>query len=137
VPKAVRLALLGHLRQMRFRFGPRCSVRLRKAINDRLRIDGWSGRVRLDGDSSISITSMNNGIALCLQTGNMSRFYADLLKLQLLKRRRKAKAAIYIIPMAATSKKMSSNIVNYERLTKELHMFRDIITLPVLVIGIR
>ncbi len=54
---------------------------LRKQLVDGLKKKGWSSKVKLSIHSNISITAINGKTALCLQTGNMGRFYADLLKL--------------------------------------------------------
>lgn len=137
VPRWMQNGIERHLQKTDFEFAPRTSVRLRHLITKRLHLDGWSGRVRLGVDSSISITSMNKGVALCLQTGNMSRFYADILKIQLLKRRRRIKAAIYIIPTTSAAKRLGSNVACYERFIEELRLFEKIITTPMLVFGIR
>ena len=90
----------------------------------------------LDANSQISLTSYIDEHILCFQTGNMSRFYADLLKIQYVFEKRKAKVAIYIIPSKEAAKIMGSNIANFERFTFELNLFKEIITIPTIVIGI-
>jgi hypothetical protein len=47
-----------------------------------------------------------------------------------------AKAAIYIIPSKDAAKKIGSNIVNFNRFTFELNLFKEIITIPTFVVGI-
>ncbi len=79
---------------------------------------------------------MHSNVALCLQTGNMSRFYADLLKLEYLFKDRKAIAAVYIIPTKRRAREMGSNLAHFERFVEELDLFKDIITVPTLVIGL-
>lgn len=120
------------LRQIDIRF----DTKLRRTILDILYTQGWSSQVKLTYDSGISITATNNNFGLCLQTGNMSRFYADLLKLQYLFLKKTISAAIYIVPTKRSAKLMGSNLVNFERLTEELALFSDIITIPIFVIGI-
>lgn len=109
---------------------------LRKEIRKKLKIEGWSDKFRLDAHSNISITSAKNDIVLCFQTGNMGRFYADLLKLEYVFRRNSAKAAFYLIPTKSAAKEIGSNIANFERFTFEINLFKDIITIPILIIGI-
>src|SRR5712692_11422920 len=57
----------------------------RSSILDTLRSKhGWSDETTLSPDAKISIPARKGDIALCVQTGNMGRFYADLLKLEYL-----------------------------------------------------
>ncbi len=73
---------------------------------------------------------------MCLQTGNMSRFYADLLKIETLFRNGSITAAIYVIPTKAFATKLGSNIANFERLVEELGIFSVTLSAPILVMGI-
>lgn len=114
-----------------------CALHLRKMIMTKLKGLGWSDGFKLDANSQITITSSNDDHVLCFQTGNMSRFYADMLKLEYVFKKRKAKAAIYLIPTKTAALAMGSNIAHFERLCFELNLFKDIITIPILVIGIQ
>lgn len=109
---------------------------LRKRISDGLKRKGWSSKVKLSTQSNINITGINGKTAMCLQTGNMGRFYADLLKLQFLFQKGKINSAIYILPTISLAKKMGSNLANFERLVLELKLFSKVITVPILVVGI-
>lgn len=113
-------------RKKEFRFG----------ILKQLKILGWSDAVRIHEFSKISVTSMKGDTALCFQTGNMGRFYADLLKLETLFRKDRIKAAIYLIPHKSLAKHLGSNIANFERFTEELKIFSVTLTIPMLVLGI-
>jgi hypothetical protein len=97
---------------------------------------GWSDEIIVSADAKISITSRKGDFALCVQTGNMSRFYADLLKLEYLFKESSIKAAIYILPMKALASEWGENIANFERFTNELKIFSKIINTPMLAIGI-
>jgi len=108
---------------------------VRKAIMDQLTTLGWSDPVRLRSSNGITITAMNQRIGLCLQTGNMARFYADLMKLQLVFIDHGADAAIYVVPTKEAAVKLGSNMVNYERVVREAKLFQKIITLPLVVLG--
>lgn len=96
---------------------------------------GWSGEYRLDSDSKITISSYMQGVGLCFQTGNAGRVYADLLKLQTLYVKGNITAGIILIPTASTAKELGSNMANYERLVRELPLFSQVITMPIVVIG--
>lgn len=112
------------------------TLSLRKQILSVLHQSGWSGNTRIDASSKISVTAMNGGVALCLQTGNMGRLYADLLKLQCLYKKRSASAGIYLVLTSRAAKQLGSNLVNFERLTTEINIFRGIISIPLVVIGL-
>ncbi len=98
---------------------------------------GWSNQTKLSPDANISITSRKGEIGLCLQTGNMGRFYADLLKLEYLFNKQLIRAAIYLIPAKPLALEWGQNIANFDRFTKELGIFSSIIKTPILVFPIR
>lgn len=112
------------------------AAKLRHEILGHLKKLGWSDSVRIHENSKISVTSMKDRIALCFQTGNMGRFYADLLKLETLFRNGRIVVAIYIIPMRTLSRTLGSNVANYERFVEELNIFRVTLTVPIIVLGI-
>lgn len=133
----IRDNLLGILSSTKFKINSGCAEQLRRVILSQLKEAGWSDNFRLDVGSQISLTSSLDGHVLCFQTGNMSRFYADLLKLQYVYKRRKARAAFYLLPSKESAKKIGSNIAHFERFTFELNLFKDIVTIPTLVIGLK
>lgn len=108
----------------------------RYGVLKKLKLLGWSDAVRIHELSKISVTSMRGETALCFQTGNMGRFYADLLKLETLFRKERIKAAIYVIPHKSLAKKLGSNIANFERFVEELKIFSVTLTIPMLVLGV-
>lgn len=72
---------------------------------------------------------------MCFQTGNVGRIYADLLKLQTLYVKGNITAGIILIPQIKTAKALGANMANYERLIRELPIFSQVITMPIVVIG--
>lgn len=108
---------------------------IKEAVKDRLEKEGWTGEYRLDTASKITISSYLRGIGLCFQTGNVGRIYADLLKLQTLYTKEKIIAGIILVPQSNTAKELGSNMANFERLTRELPIFNQVITMPIVVIG--
>ncbi len=111
------------------------TTKLRTHILESLYINGWSAQIRISADTKITITSTLKGVGLCLQTGNMSRFYADLLKLQTLFRKKKIRAGVYILPTKFESKRIGSNIAHFDRFVDELKVFSEILTIPLIVYG--
>lgn len=136
VDKKIKEKVLNILETTNFKIQEGCGNQLRKAILTQLKNVGWSDDFKVDINSQISLTSINDNHVLCFQTGNMSRFYADLLKLQYVFKNEKAKAAFYLIPVKEAARKMGSNIAHFERFTQELNLFEQIISIPILVIGL-
>ena len=108
---------------------------IKESVRERLEKEGWTGEYRLDSSSRITISSYLKGIGMCFQTGNVGRIYADLLKLQTLYTRGNITAGIILIPQIKTAKELGSNMANYERLIRELPIFSEVITMPIVVIG--
>lgn len=108
---------------------------IKDAIKELLIRDGWSGEYRLDASSRITISSYKKGIGLCLQTGNVGRIYADLLKLQTLYLKGNISAGLIIVPQQETAVKLASNMANYERLIREMPIFNQVISMPIVVVG--
>ncbi len=108
---------------------------IKKSIRERLEKEGWTGEYRLDASSRITISSYLKGVGMCFQTGNVGRIYADLLKLQTLYTKGNITAGIILVPQIKTAKELGSNMSNYERLIRELPIFSQVITMPIVVIG--
>lgn len=136
VEAAIKSSLLHVLNETHFVITEGCGSELRKTILAKLITLGWSDKFALSANSQISLTSYVDNHVLCFQTGNMSRFYADLLKMQYVYKNQKARAAFYVLPSKDAAKILGSNIANFVRFKFELDMFKDIITIPTLVIGI-
>jgi len=106
---------------------------LRDQLISNLKKAGWSDEVKLDADSDITITSSKDDIGLCLQTGNMSRMYADLMKLQTMYLNNHIKAAVIIVPSQDMAKKLGSNIAQSKRLERELAIFKKAYHVPTII----
>ncbi|WP_224483474.1 hypothetical protein [Robertkochia aurantiaca] len=137
IPSELYKGIIESLIKLEFPIYNGCSRNLRKVIKEEIVQLGWSEKVELDSNTRINITSMNKEYGLCLQTGNMSRFYADLIKLEYLYKKGKLKGAFYILPSKYAAKIMGSNIANFDRFTHELEVFNKVITTPIIVIGLR
>lgn len=128
--------LVKALTEISIKFDKGCSKNIREIITDALLSQGWSSKVKLSVKSQISITAMNGSSALCLQTGNVSRIYADLLKIQYLYQKGTVTDAVYIVPTKRNAKIMGSNVANFERMLQELELFVSFITVPITIIGL-
>ena len=96
---------------------------------------GWSDEYYIDQTSRITITSIKDKIGLCIQTGNISRIYADLLKIQSLYLREIITGGILVLATEACAKSFGGNVAYYERVVRELSIFNQVITIPLLIIG--
>jgi hypothetical protein len=96
---------------------------------------GWASSVKLPG-SNLSVSFVRGNAAMCVQLGNMSRMYADLLKLQTMFRSDRCKLALEVVPSLDAATVMGSNHANYDRLRRELKLFALTITCPMLVLEV-
>lgn len=113
--------------------GKGAATKIRGQILDKLRSLGWSGELKLAPDSDMTVTSSKNDIGLCLQTGNMSRMYADLIKLQTMYLDNQIKAAAILVPSQEVAKLLGSNIAQAKRLERELAIFKKAYHVPTLI----
>lgn len=113
------------------------ATELRLAILNEMVLRGWPSRVPVAVlDSKLSISSVKGRTGLCVQFGNFARTYADLLKLEALKNGNHIDAAIMIVPDAALAKALGSNLARFERLARELEVFRSVLECPILLYGV-
>ena len=110
---------------------------LKKILVKKISENGWSGPFRVDNRTHITISSKKGDVGLCIQLGNVSRIYADLLKLQVLYNKGIIKAGMIIVASDYSAKKMSGNMASFERLEREYSLYEEIITIPTVVIGFR
>ncbi len=106
---------------------------IRRDIVGKLKTAGWSGEVQVSIGSEMTITSMRENVALCLQTGNVARCHSDLLKLQTMYLNGAIKAAAVIVPSQDAAKKFNSNVISDKRLERELAIFKKVYHVPTLV----
>ena len=109
--------------------------KIRMQVVEKMHLDGWSENIRLTPSSHMTITAMKDKIGACVQLGNVSRLYADLMKLQTLFLRGSINAGIIIVPEIEAAKELGQNIANSVRLIKELQIFDTLITMPLIIYG--
>jgi Restriction endonuclease BglII. len=108
---------------------------IKKNINERFNHLGWADKVKV-GTSNLTISFLKSNIGVCFQLGNVARTYADILKLMQLHKKGKIKVGIICVPHKLESLKMGANYAQFERLSKDIIQFTDIVTVPILVIGL-
>jgi len=109
------------------------ATKIRKQFLDSILSAGWSSKVAVSVDSNMTITSQKNKVGLCLQTGNVSRTYADLLKLQTLYLNNSIESAVIVVPSKETALLLGSNIAQYSRLLQEVTIMKKAYTVPTLI----
>lgn len=112
------------------------ATKLRVAFLASLKSSGWSSEVDVSKDSGMTITSMKDEVGLCLQTGNMARMYADLIKLQTLYMDKAIKAAAIVVPSQPVAQLLGSNVAQATRLERELEIFKKAYHVPTLVFAL-
>jgi hypothetical protein len=136
VPEELLSEIADAIQGTKLKPGPGMTKAIKRSVLDTLQVRGWSDEVMLDPNSNITITSVKEQVGLCLQTGNVSRMYADLLKLQALYMRFSIKAGVLIVPTMESARCMGKNLTTHERLISELMIFERIISAPIVAIGI-
>lgn len=115
---------------------PHATPAIRDYVRRELTAEGWSEELRIAPNFvAVTVFSQKDDLAIQLQTGNVSRVFYDLLKLQYLFSRGKIEAAALAVPTRRGAQSLGSNIANSERLCAELQLYDRIITLPILVIA--
>jgi len=71
------------------------------------------------------------------QFGNVSRYYTDIIKLQIAKNEGEISFGILILPTQDLADKLGSNVAYFERAKKELPYIEDSIELGIFLIGLK
>ena len=109
---------------------------IRSHVRSELTNQGWSDEVPIAPNfTGVTIFSQKDDLAIQIQTGNVSRVFYDLVKLQYLFIRNKIEAAALAVPTKTGAQLLGSNIANFERLCAELQLYDRVITVPILVIA--
>ena len=114
---------------------PHCTPDIRKHVKDEFLKEGWALNVNLDQEHGLKIFAMQDDLAFQLQTGNMSRAPYDFLKLEYLYQSKKIEASGLAVPTKEAAKIVGDNIVNAERVIKELELFNRVVAVPILVVA--
>lgn len=109
---------------------------LRNEVLNKLKDQGWTDKVQVAHGSKISIASQKNRVGLGIQTaGNMSRMYADLIKLQQMYLDGLIDVGVLILPTAVAARILGDNLANSDRLEGELIIFRKVIHMPLVIVS--
>jgi hypothetical protein len=109
------------------------AAKIRDAFLTTLKTLGWSGEVQVSKDSDMTITSSKDDVGLCLQTGNVARIYADIIKLQVLYFNNAISSAAIVVPSQEIARAIGKNIAQAKRLERELDIFKKAYHVPTIV----
>ena len=116
-------------------FGRDKPAKIKKYVAEKFNKMGWGDKIKV-ANSKLTINFKKSGVGVCFQLGNVARTYADLLKLMELYSRNSIEVGAIYVAHSIEAKKMGTNYAQYQRLVGELELFRDIITIPIYVIGL-
>ena len=136
LPGALRKEIVAAIGAITAKPARGAASKIRAAFLSNLKGSGWSSEVTVAEGSDMTVTSIKDGVGLCLQTGNMARMYADLMKLQKLYLDNAIKAAAIVVPSNRIAKILGSNIAEAKRLERELNIFKKAYHVPTVVFGL-
>lgn len=119
----------------RVAIAPKSTNAIRDHVKAELEIEGWAFNVRVDPESDLTVFARKNDLVIQLQTGNISRYAYDLLKIQHLYSKKEIEAAALAVPTLKAAQIIGSNIANVERIWNELNIFNRVITVPILLVA--
>lgn len=117
------------------RIAPRCTPNIRSHVETEFLNEGWALNVDLDQNYRLKVFARKDDVAFQLQTGNMSRAFYDLLKIQYLFQSQRIETAALALPTNEAAKAIGDNIANAERVINELQLFDRVITVPILIVA--
>jgi len=112
-----------------------CTAVVREHVRSKLLDNGWSGEIPIDTAFDLTVFSIGDNTAFQIQTGNITRAFYDLLKLEFLYKRGRIESAVLAVPSLNASKKIGQNIANFTRVMNELGLFKNVITVPLTLIS--
>ncbi len=116
-------------------FGQKGPKEIKSIIAHKFNSKGWADKTRV-GTSRLTISFLKSKVGICFQLGNVARTYADILKLSQLGKKNVIDIGVLIVPHKIESKILGANYAQYDRLSAEIRHFKDIINVPILVIGL-
>jgi len=112
-----------------------CTKQIRDHLDSYLRKNGWATDFEVPRLPQLTITAKKEDLAFQIQTGNVSRYAYDLLKLESIYRSGNIAGACLAAPTRLAAKKINGNIATSERICNEMQLFKEIIQVPLLVIS--
>ena len=97
----------------------------------------WTDNIRVGkSKSKLTINFLKSRVGLCFQIGNVSRTYADILKICYMGDEGIIDVGVIVVPYDIESKILGENYAKYTRLEQEIKLFESILRTPILIIGL-
>ena len=97
----------------------------------------WYPKFKVDSRLNWYVQFYAKETAILFYFSNKARSSLDLIKIQHLFANGKIKGAIYIVLTHESANKVAANLTNFETLEKEINVFKETITCPILLIGLQ
>lgn len=97
----------------------------------------WYSKFKVDSRLNWYVQFYAKETAILFYFSNKARSSLDLIKIQHLYANEKIKGAIYIVLTSEAAIKVASNLANFETLEKEIRVFKETISCPILLIGLQ
>ena len=109
-----------------------------KSIDSRFESLGWTPQPKIvsHSDSNLKADFKKGPIQVEVQFGNMARWYTDVFKFLLSYAADDIEVGVLIVAMKNTAIKIDENVVDFERIARELPHAKMAVTIPVWVVGI-
>jgi hypothetical protein len=108
---------------------------LRAHWDGKFLVDGWAKNYALP-QSNLTISYCAEEVGVCVQLGNISRLYADLLKLEVLYKMGRIRMGVIVIPSDAYSASLGSNYASLSRASRDIKTLEPALSLPLLLITV-
>ena len=108
---------------------------MRSAWEENLLSEGWNKGLKV-GRSSLSIGYVRGQVGLCIQMGNTSRVYADLLKLETTYRLGDINQAILAVPSDEYSGYLGTNYASFSRAEQDIIALEPTLSMPIVLVEI-
>ena len=99
---------------------------------------GWTKHPEIVSNAPSHLTAdfKKGPIQVEVQFGNMARWYTDVFKFLLSYAANDIDVGVLIVPVLSVARRIDENVVNYERVVRELPHAKMAVTIPVWVVGV-
>jgi hypothetical protein len=111
------------------------SRQMRLYWEESLLSDGWVKGLAVN-KSKLKIGYVSHDVGMCIQLGNTSRVYADLLKLETCFRLGAIKKAILVVPSDDYSLSLGTNYAAFTRTELDIKALSPTLSVPIILISI-
>lgn len=100
---------------------------------------GWKKHPKIVSSSESNLVAdfKKGVIQVEVQFGNMARWYTDIFKFLLSYAADDIEVGVLIVPMKSVAARIDENVVNFERVARELPHAKMAVTIPVWLLGLK